>query len=479
MNLFEQISRIAAEDPHRPALYDSHRTLTYAALEHEIQQLSDQLKALKISRLALQIDNGIDWALVDLACMFSGIVVIPVPLFFSEEQQNWLLETSGADALVGPSKAGWLSSQLASLPLQRCQPAEVPSIPEGTAKITYTSGTTGHPKGVCLSFSHLMNVCQSIAERIRSADIRQHLTLLPLSTLLENITGLYVPLLTGASSCIPSLTEVGLTGSSQFSPPVFAQALKRWQPHSLVLVPELLRMLVAMCSADSSLASSLRFVAVGGGKVAADLIHKARQSGLPVYEGYGLSECGSAVALNSPDHDLPGAVGLPLRHCHVVISDDGEVLVNGAPMLGYLGDSSSHEQIATGDLGHIDEQGFLHITGRRKNVQITAFGRNFSPEWIEAEAQIYPSITRIVVFGDALPANIAIVQTTPGQEKQLPAHIAHLNTHLPDYARIHHYIEAELTAASGLITSNGRPKRQKILDIYQTQIAQIFAGDPI
>lgn len=81
MNLFEQISRIAAEDPNRPALYDSHRTLTYAALEHEIRQLSDQLKDLKISRLALQIDNGIDWALVDLACMFPVSSLFLFPCF--------------------------------------------------------------------------------------------------------------------------------------------------------------------------------------------------------------------------------------------------------------------------------------------------------------------------------------------------------------------------------------------------------------
>ncbi len=127
-----------------------------------------------------------------------------------------------------------------------------------------------------------------------------------------------MPLLTGACSRIPSLAELGFAGSSKLDPATLAQALLRWPTHSLVLVPELLRLLLALCSANPALAeqlAGLRFVAVGGGKVSPELISRARKLGLPVYEGYGLSECGSVVALNGPDGHSLGSVGQPLPHC--------------------------------------------------------------------------------------------------------------------------------------------------------------------
>lgn len=206
---------------------------------------------------------------------------------------------------------------------------------------------------------------------------------------------------------------------------------------------------------------------------------KSHQLGLPVFEGYGLSECGSVVALNAPGRALPGSVGEPLPHCQIAIAPDGEILISGATMLGYLGEPAAKPPVATGDLGHFDAQGFLHITGRKKNIQITAFGRNFSPEWIEAEAQLFPAISRMVIFGDGLPVNVALIQVTPGYESSLADQLCQLNGRLPDYARIHHYFLAQLTVENGLLTTNGRPKRQQILSTYHTRIHQLIAGDTL
>ncbi|MBC3217152.1 AMP-dependent synthetase/ligase [Serratia fonticola] len=477
MILFERIEHIAVADGSRPALCDSQQSISYADLLRQTTSLAERLSNERISRLALFLNNGLEWAMIDLACLLANIVIIPVPLFFSAEQQDWLLESSGADALIGPARPGWITTPFLDYPLQRRQPLSVAELPANTAKITYTSGTTGHPKGVCLSQEHLMQVSLALAERVAAANIQQHLTLLPLSTLLENITGLYVPLLSGVCSRIPSLAEVGLTGSSQFSAQILAQAITQWRPHSLVLVPELLRLFVMLCTHNPRLAESLRFVAVGGGKVVADLVVKSHQLGLPVFEGYGLSECGSVVALNAPGRALPGSVGEPLPHCRITIAPDGEILISGATMLGYLGEPAARSPVATGDLGHFDAQGFLHITGRKKNIQITAFGRNFSPEWIEAEAQLFPAISRMVIFGDGLPVNVALIQVTAGYESSLAEQLSQLNGRLPDYARIHHYFLAQLTVENGLLTTNGRPKRQQILSTYHTRIHQLIAGD--
>ncbi len=480
--LFKHLKAMASQQPGLIAMHDSSRAIRYGELWQQIERLAAELQQARVGRLALQLDNGLDWALIDLACAFAGIVVIPVPTFFSPQQQDWLLESSGADALVGPGRVGWHEERLAACaqPLWRRIPEHVQPLPDGTAKITYTSGTTGQPKGVCLSLDQLTRTCAALAQRIAPADIREHLTLLPLSTLLENLTGLYVPMLLGATSRIPGLAEVGFSGSSQLNPEQLATTLLETRPHSLVLVPELLRLLVGICQRNPAICESLRFVAVGGGKVAPDLIRQARELGLPVYEGYGLSECGSVVALNAPGHDCVGSAGLPLPHLAVSIAGDGEVIVHGASMLGYLGENGQPGgEIATGDLGRIDEAGFLHLTGRKKNIQITAFGRNFSPEWIEAEAQLCPAIARIVIFGEGLAQNVALVQPRIGFEGELETQIASLNQRLPDYARIHHWFKPEhpLTIESGLLTANGRPRRERIYQTYQNRILQLSLGE--
>lgn len=491
MSLFDAIARHASLTPRQPALQGSQGELDYRTLWQQIQRLADRLQHAGIRRLALQLDNGLPWALIDLACTRAGIVVIPVPHFFSPAQQAWLLESSGADALVGPEHQGWQAAapfvlmagrpDEQAVPLWRRIPTSLPELPAGTAKITYTSGTTGQPKGVCLSLEQMTAVCGSLALRVAPARVEKHLTLLPLTTLLENLTSLYVPLLTGACSRIPSLGELGFSGSSKLDPAALAQALLRWPSHSLVLVPELLRLLLALCLNTPALAKqlgTLRFVAVGGGKVAPELIAHARAAGLPVFEGYGLSECGSVVALNGPLGDRPGSVGLPLPHCQVTIAADGEVMVSGSAMLGYLGEEGeTGSQIATGDLGRLDEEGYLHITGRKKNVQITAFGRNFSPEWVEAQAQLCPAIARIVIFGDGQPANVALIQPLPGSQSQLPEQIARLNQQLPDYARIHHWLPVALDQLPGLLTANGRPRRNEIYHHFSRQISQCLTGE--
>ena len=107
MSLFDAIARHASLTPRQPALQGSQGELDYRTLWQQIQRLADRLQHAGIRRLALQLDNGLPWALIDLACTRAGIVVIPVPHFFSPTQQAWLLESSGADALVGPEHQGW------------------------------------------------------------------------------------------------------------------------------------------------------------------------------------------------------------------------------------------------------------------------------------------------------------------------------------------------------------------------------------
>ena len=94
----------------------------------------------------------------------------------------------------------------------------------------------------------------------------------------------------------------------------------------------------------------------------------------------------SVACLNLPDNHEPGSVGQPLEHVDIQI-ESGEIIVHGNSFLGYLDDPASWypQTVATGDLGHLDENGFLYINGRKKNILISSFGRNISPEWIESQ----------------------------------------------------------------------------------------------
>ena len=213
---------------------------------------------------------------------------------------------------------------------------------------------------------------------------------------------------------------------------------------TLILVPQQLLALVRAIEAGAAAPASLRVVAVGGASVSPRLIHRAVALGLPVYEGYGLSECGSVVALNRAGAARPGSVGRPLPGVDIQVSDRGELVVSGRGYLGYVGEvpRAADAPVATGDLGHFDADGYLHLDGRSKNLIVTAFGRNVSPEWIERELTVAPAITQAAVFGDGRVSLSAVIASTASDD-EIDAAVAAVNAMLPDYARITHWLRAE------------------------------------
>lgn len=119
-------------------------------------------------------------------------------------------------------------------------PAQRPSLPVGTQKITFTSGTTGNPKGVCLTAAQQMTTVAGLAQVLGEVGVTRHLCLLPLAVLLENIAGIYVPLSLGAQCIVPPLAEVGLSGSSSFNVERCLDAIARCQAESVILLPQML-----------------------------------------------------------------------------------------------------------------------------------------------------------------------------------------------------------------------------------------------
>lgn len=374
----------------RPALNDGARVWTYRDLEHEVQSWVERLRTLDARRVAYRLPNGCNWIALDLALLKTARVAVPIPDFFSRGQERHILARSGGDTYVveadyeadGFARAG----SHAGCEILRTRVAQPPPVHDRTAKITFTSGTTGQPKGVCLSATHLLATAASIEAALGGASGWRHLCVLPLSLLLENVAGVYANLAAGHEIHVPPLLAVGVKGSSGLDVAQFIAAQNRHRPQSIILVPQLLLAMTAAAEFGVTVPDSYRFVAVGGGKVPVSLIERAQRVGIPAFEGYGLTECGSVVALNLPRANRPGSVGRALGDIAVELVG-GEIHVRGASMLGYLGGAPEANRIVTGDLGTLDDDGYLHVLGRIKSGFITAFGRNVSPEWIEGELQ--------------------------------------------------------------------------------------------
>ncbi|MDC6171375.1 long-chain acyl-CoA synthetase, partial [Paucibacter sp. XJ19-41] len=171
--------------------------------------------------------------------------------------------------------------------------------------------------------------------------------------------------------------------------------------------------------------------------------------------------------------------GRPLPHARLRVAADGEIEVAGSLFAGYLRDPTPvPEWWPSGDLGHIDADGFVHISGRKKHLLITAFGRNVSPEWVETALRGEPAIAQAVVFGDgqaALSAVLWPLQTAAEEtdEAALQAAVDAANTRLPDYARIRSWVRARAAFGpeTGLATANGRPQRPAIWDRHADALA--------
>jgi long-chain acyl-CoA synthetase len=479
MNLFDSLHDRARRTPQRPALVGQAESWSYEDLHGRLIALSQWLQQRRLGVIAMLADNSPSWVLMDLACLHARITLVPIPGFFSESQRNHVIENSGAEALVTSADMGTPAVRLPGTGLSwRVMGSGSPRrVSWPVAKVTYTSGTTGQPRGVCLSASNQLKVAQGIRDVLKT-EAPRHIANLPLSTLLENVAGVYQTLLAGGTVLLPTLEDLGYSGGAGLNVQRWYQALNRWQPETMIMIPEMLRGLLQVWQPDAPLARSLQFAAVGGGHVAPGLLERAGLAGIPVYQGYGLSECGSVVSLNTPAHDRRGSVGRMLPHLQLRIAEDGEILVSGNSFIGYLGEAAESAQwLPTGDLGRLDGDGYLHIEGRKKNLLITSYGRNLSPEWVEAELLTLRGVRQAAVFGDARPFNVALLAAEPDlADADLARAIESLNARLPDYARVARWarLKEVFSPANGLMTANGRLRRAQIAERYSSLLASLF-----
>jgi long-chain acyl-CoA synthetase len=247
----------------------------------------------------------------------------------------------------------------------------------------------------------------------------------------------------------------------------------------------------------------------GGAPLGARLGHFFRGIGMPVYEGYGLTETSAAVTANTPAHQRMGTVGTPLTGCGVKIADDGEILLSGDVVFrGYWkNEAATAEALSggwfhTGDIGSLDSDGFLSITGRKKEIIVTAGGKNVAPAVLEDKLRSHPLISQCMVVGDKQPFIGALITIDPDAfpawlsrhgkpagtsvadlledaelRAEIDAAVAEANTAVSKAEAIRKYriLPVDFTEQGGEMTPSLKIKRAVVADHFATDIDAIYA----
>ncbi len=389
--VFESLRDSALHIPHKQIIVGDEVSLDYASLIASIIALMHRIPT-SAHTVAIAGKSGLLWIIADLAVTLMSRRLVPMPPFFSAVQLSNLCGDADVDLVIccGSSAtdlnldAGFSCIELGLKSIVHAPGLVLlPAYHGGAERVIYTSGTTGHPKGVLHGDRQLSYSIDRIATAVHARETDIHLTALPYALLLEQIAGIFVPLVVGAQMH-SSATAVDAALAGNIRP--LLDRLVETQASTMILVPQLLRALVAeLRQSGGRLSESLRFVAVGGAPVAPELVQSARELGLPVYRGYGLSECCSVVSLEREGSAAKDGAGKVLEGVSLSI-EDGEIVVSGGSVMnGYLNATPLEVPVwHTGDLGHIEDDGTLVIDGRKDRVIVLANGRNLSPKWVEA-----------------------------------------------------------------------------------------------
>jgi long-subunit acyl-CoA synthetase (AMP-forming) len=447
--IFTALARHAAERPEAPALILGQTRISWASFARRVAAAAAGFRAGPACvGLAL---SGPDAVIGDLAATLAGCRVVPVPDFFSEAQVAHVLADAGA-TLVRTLPEG---TETASL-----------DYAGGADRVIYTSGTTGRPKGVILGDRQISTSVLGLAAVLQPTAGDRYLSVLPKAQLLEQICGIFLPVLAGAPIVTCPEGVAALLGGSG---PAFARAAEAADPTVTVVVPRQLSLWVAALRAGQARApQNLRYVAVGGAQVSPALMAGARAVGLPVAEGYGLSEACSVVALTPPGAQCDGSAGRILPGISLRI-EAGEIVVAGPTvMAGYLHQPPLTSDWHTGDLGRI-EAGRLWVEGRRDALIVRSSGRNIAPEWVEAEALADAAVlaAALVPAGEDL-----VLVLAPVAPPDIAALIVRLGT-LPAYARPTHLLMAD-PREPGLIRASGTADRAIAARLVASQSAGLL-----
>jgi long-subunit acyl-CoA synthetase (AMP-forming) len=457
----------AKEHPDRVAVRtkDDELSWTWSELQERVDALAGALAELGVKRgdkVALMLLNRPEFHLADLAVMTLGATPFSIYATYTREQIEYLIEDSGASvALIEAAFADRFPELEHVLVLEDGWPAvegfdSEPHWraiePDDEITLIYTSGTTGPPKGVQLVHRNLMTAVQSVESLIRFPDGSKVISWLPAAHIAERMAHHYLPIVYAMSiTCCPNPREVvgylpAVKPTWFFAVPRIWEKLKAGLETQLVgekaewvaaamrrvelqqggeAVPDDREELVAQ--ADRELFAGLRAmlgldeavsVNVGAAPTPREVLVFFHAIGIPLAELWGMSETCGAGACNPPDRIKIGTVGPAGPGIELKLGEDGELLVrSGVVMTGYRNAPDKTAEaldaegwLHTGDIAEIDEDGYVRIVDRKKEIIINAAGKNMSPANIESTLKgASPLIGQACVIGDARPYNTALI----------------------------------------------------------------------
>ena len=426
--------------------------------------------------------------------------------------------------------------------------------PDDLATLVYTSGTTGRPKGVMLSHRNLLWDAAAALRRIPARPDDVFLSILPLAHIFERIVGYYLPMMAGcrvafarsvhtlprdfreirptallavprfyerAYMTLRSRAEKSRLGrwllhwaealgerrlaADRVRPPG-AKAGRAWPPGVAARVawPVLERLVVRKLAARFG--GRIRVAVSGGGRIPPRVARGLTALGIPVVEGYGLTEAG-AVAANAPEDNEIGSVGRPLPGVEVRVDDAGELRIRApSVMQGYWNRPDETRRVLdrdgwlrTGDMAEIRD-GRVYVRGRMDEILVTSLGENVSAAELEAAIQLDPLFDQVMVVGDGRPYLAAVVVLDPGGWRRLAreigldpgaaaslrtpavadrilARLAGLLRDMPGHAQIRalHPTLAPWTAENGLLTTTMKPIRRRLAAHFSAEIDALYA----
>ena len=423
--------------------------------------------------------------------------------------------------------------------------------PDELLSIIYTSGTTGVPKGVMLSHGNVLFDAYHGARQLQGLREEEvFLSFLPLSHALERTAGYYAALMHGChvvfaesvDKVVENIQEVRPTAMvsvprlfekihsriyesvHQMGPlrrrlfhravavgrEFVARRYLRGEPAGLIGLRYRLADRLVFRKIRRRFGGRLRFFISGGAPLDRTVNEFLWILGIPTFEGYGLTETSPAITLNAPGAVRFGSVGRPLPHTEVRLAADGELLVRGPQVMqGYYRDPENSAAVladgwlATGDIARLDGEGFVYIVDRKKEIIVTAGGKNIAPQPLENELKLDKYISQAFVFGDRKP--YLVVLLTPNLERLFEfaqqerlayidqedlvagervrslfaERVALLNARLPSYETIKKFVllPRDFSVEGGELTPTLKLRRKVIYEKYQDKIEALYLCD--
>ena len=374
-------------------------------------------------------------------------------------------------------------SRLAPLLKERAEGAA----PDDVAIMVYTSGTTGRPKGACLSHRYIMNSVESMRQTIPIYDTDVSFSYLPFCHVAERISGLYNRLYAGASVYfVDDLSRLG-EYMLEVKPTVFASLPRFFEKIHARAVSDMERLpeeewpCFKATKVKHYFGGRIRVATSGGAPLPLEVGEFFAAAGLPILQAYGMTE-NVCVAFNRPDNYKFGTVGPPMPGCEVRIAADKEILVRSEMM--FSGYYKAPEETAkvfedgwllTGDLGEFDEDGFLKITGRKKELIVTSTGKKVAPALLENMLKESHLISQAMVYGEGRSYLVALITGSADRER-VQSIVDGVNRRVSSSESIKRFaiLERDFEIARDEITPTGKLKRDVITQRYSDLIESLY-----